>query len=175
MLAPLARHPLLKRAVTKIPGRPTPFEVLYQDNEGPFPQRRARADNIYTEHVREAAEILSRHMPEAPSLGNTPVILWRGTAPYPDAAYSARGRFYFASYAQWDRAEDDLANEAWLKALYDDMEPLASGHYINEFDRETRADRTHNCFAPKNWQRLQELRQKHDPERLFQGFLGVPT
>ena len=175
MLAPLARHAVLKRALTRIPNRSTPFEVLYQDNEGPFPQRRARADNIYTNHVREAAEVLSRHMPEAPSAGNTPVILWRGTAPYPDAAYSARGRFYFASYAQWDHAEDDLANEAWLKALYDEMEPLASGHYINEFDRETRADRTPHCFARSNWERLQELRQKHDPERVFHGFLGVPT
>lgn len=175
MLAPLTRHPLLRRALTKILSRPTPFEVLYQDNEGPFPQRRARADNIYTDHVREAAEILSRHMPQALSPGNTPVILWRGTAAYPDAAYSARGRFYFASYAQWDLAEDDLANQAWLETLYDDMEPLASGHYINEFDRETRADRTRNCFAPANWQRLGELRQKHDSERVFPGFLGVLT
>jgi FAD/FMN-containing dehydrogenase len=175
MLAPLTRHPLLKRAPVKALGRPTPFEVLYQDNEGPFPQRRARADNIYTDEVRAAAEVVSRHMPEAPSPGNTPVILWRGTAPFPDAAYSARGRFYFASYAQWDHAEDDLANEAWLKALYDEMEPLASGHYINEFDRETRADRTRNCFAPANWRRLQELRQKHDPDGVFHGFLGVPS
>jgi len=114
-------------------------------------------------------------MPAAPSPGNTPVILWRGTAPYPDAAYSARGRFYFASYAQWDAAADDLANEAWLKNLYDEMEPLASGHYINEFDRETRGDRTNRCFAAANWQRLQDLRRKHDPDGVFHNFLGIAT
>jgi FAD/FMN-containing dehydrogenase len=175
MLAPLRRHPLLKNALMKVSDRPTPFEVLYQDNEGPFPQRRARADNIYTDRVSEAAQVLSRHMPAAPSPGNTPVILWRGAQSFPDAAYSAQGRFYFASYAQWDHAEDDLANEAWLKALYDEMQPLASGHYINEFDRETRADRTRYCFAPANWQRLQDLRRKYDPDHVFHGFLGVPA
>jgi len=175
MLAPLRLHPLLKKPLMKISDRPTPFEVLYQDNEGPFPQRRARADNIYTDRVSEAAQVLSRHMPAAPSPGNTPVILWRGTQSFPDAAYSARGRFYFASYAQWDHAEDDLANEAWLKSLYDEMQPLASGHYINEFDRETRADGTRNCFAPANWQRLRDLRLEYDPDRVFHGFLGVPA
>ena len=123
MLAPVASHPLMKRAVSAIRNRPTPFEVLYQDNEGPFPQRRARADNIYTDRVREATELLSRHMPAAPSPSNSPVILWRGTGSYPDAAYSARGRFYLAGYAQWDKAEDDLANEAWLETLFDKWSP----------------------------------------------------
>ena len=173
MLAPLRQHPLLRRALAKDLHRHTPFEVLYQDNEGPFPQRRARADNIFTDRVREATEVLSRHMLAAPSSGNAPVILWRGEAQFPDAAYSARGRFYFAGYAQWDRPEDDFTNEAWLKNLFDEMQPFASGHYINEFDRETRAAQTHDCFAPTHWKRLQELRDKHDPHRVFPGFLGV--
>lgn len=175
MLAPVARHAVLQRPLSKIDKRPTPFEVLYQDNEGPFPQRRARADNIYTDRVGEATELLSRHLPTAPSPGNTPVILWRGTAEFPQAAYSARGSFYFATYAQWDSATDDRSNEAWLKALYADMEPLATGHYINEFDREARAERTASCFAPANWLHLQELRRQYDPQHVFQTFLGNPT
>lgn len=173
MLSPVADHPLLRKAMFKIARRPTPFEVLYQDNEGPFPQRRARADNIYTNHVSDAAAILMRHMPAAPSPGNTPVILWRGTKPFPDAAYSASGRFYFATYAQWDHRENDFANELWLRALYDDMQPVASGHYINEFDQETRGRMTRNCFAPANWRRLQELRRKLDPQGVFLGFMGA--
>jgi FAD/FMN-containing dehydrogenase len=112
-------------------------------------------------------------MPTAPSPSNSPVILWRGTGLYPDAAYSARGRFYMAGYAQWEKAEDDLANEAWLETLFDEMEPFASGHYINEFDRETRASKTQSCFAPANWKRVQDLRQRHDPDGVFHGFLGT--
>jgi FAD/FMN-containing dehydrogenase len=175
MLGPVAAHPVLQRPLSKIDKRPTPFEVLYQDNEGPFPQRRARADNIYTDRVVEAATVLSRHMPGAPSPGNTPVILWRGTVDFPSAAYSARGSFYFATYAQWDSAASDGANEQWLKALYAEMEPLATGHYINEFDRETHAAQTASCFAPANWLRLHELRRKYDPDPVFQTFLGNPT
>jgi FAD/FMN-containing dehydrogenase len=63
----------------------------------------------------------------------------------------------------------------WLKDLYDELQPLASGFYINEFDRETRGAQTPRCFTPENWRKLQALRQKHDPERVFQSFMGVPA
>lgn len=173
MLAPFARHAVMRDAIRKIPGRPTPMEVLYQDNEGPFPQRRARADNIYTDRIVDAARVLGRHMPSAPSPGNTPVILWRGDLAFPDAACSTSGRFYLAGYAQWDDAATDIANQDWLRALYDEMQPLATGHYINEFDRETRAAQTPACFAPANWQRLRELRGRYDPDGVFHDFLGL--
>lgn len=175
MLAPLTGHALFRKSAAKILGRPTPFEVLYQDNEGPFPQRRARADNIYVDRVADATQILSRHMPQAPAPGNTPVILWRGLNAYPEAAYTARGRFYFATYAQWDDAADDAANGEWLKGLYDELAPLATGHYINEFDRETRAALTPRCYSPQNWNRLAELRRRYDPDGVYHSFLGVPA
>lgn len=176
MLAPVARHPLLRGALAKVVDRPSPLEALYQDNEAPFPQRRARADNIYTDKLAASARVLQQHMREAPSDGDTPVLLWRGTDPYPkDAAYSTRGRFYVAGYAQWDDAADDVANAGWLKGLYDELEPLATGHYINEFDRETRAARTPHCFAPADWQKLRTLRQKYDPGGVYHDFLGMGT
>jgi FAD/FMN-containing dehydrogenase len=131
-------------------------------------------DNIYTDRVVDAANVLARHIAAAPTPGNTPVVLWRGTDPYPrDAAYTARGRFYFATYAQWDDAADDVANAAWLKQLYDEMQPLASGFYINEFDRELRDPR--QCYTAENWQRLEQLRAKHDPDGVYQSFMGQPT
>jgi FAD/FMN-containing dehydrogenase len=176
MLDTIARHPLMRKPLSKIAFRPTPIEVGYEDNEGPFPQRRARADNIYSDDLPAASRIIARHMPEAPSPGDSPVLLWRGTDPYPtDSAYTARGRFYVAGYAQWNDPADDLANGQWLKDLYDELQPLASGFYINEFDRETRGAQTPRCFTPENWRKLQALRQKHDPERVFQSFMGVPA
>jgi FAD/FMN-containing dehydrogenase len=175
MLAPVAEHPLFRKCVATSKGRVSTFEMLYHDNEGPFPQRRARADNIYVDRLADATQILSRHMPAAPAPGNTPVLLWRGLNPYPDAAYSTRGRFYFATYAQWDDPATDDANGAWLKGLYDELAPLATGHYINEFDRETRAALTSRCFSSQNWARLGELRRKFDPDGVYHTFLGVPT
>jgi FAD/FMN-containing dehydrogenase len=173
MLAPIAAHPVAKNAQFVIPDRPTPFEVLYQDNEGPFPQRRARADNIYTNRAADTVPALSKYMLTAPSTGNTPVILWRGDLKFPDAAYSSTGRFYLAGYAQWDNEEDDFANQQWLREFYDEMQPFASGYYINEFDRETRSNMTSACFAPANWEKLKTLRAKFDPDGVFHEFLEV--
>ena len=173
MLAPIENHPTSKQALTVLKNRSTPMEVLYQDNEGPFPQRRARADNIYTDNILDSAGVLSKHMLTSPSDGNTPVILWRGDLTFPDAACSTTGLFYLAGYAQWDHAEDDHANQDWLKNFYDEMQPFASGFYINEFDRETRSDMTSACFAPGNWEKLDQLRRQYDPDGVYHDFLSV--
>ena len=167
----IRQHPQAKNAMEKFLGHASSFEILYQENEGPFPQRRARADNIFTNDPVKAAEVMGRHMPLAPSTGNTPVILHKGEREFPDAAYSASGKFYFAGYAQWDHAADDLANQAWLRGLFDDLQPFASGYYINEFDRESR--QTQQCFASENWRKLQGLRQKYDPDGVFHDFLRM--
>ena len=173
MLSSIANHGATKRALQSILNRPKTMEVLYQGEEEFFPQRRTRADNIYTNRAHEAAQVLSKHMLSSPSTGNTPVILWRGDLSFPDAAYSSTGRFYFAAYAQWDAAGDDIANQIWLKNLYDEVQPFASGYYINAFDRETRSAMTSACFAAPNWTQLKQLRQKYDPDGVFHDFLNV--
>ena len=92
---------------------------------------------------------------------------------FPDAACSTTGLFYLAGYAQWDHAEDDHANQDWLKNFYDEMQPYASGFYINEFDRETRSDMTPACFTPENWEKLNQLRRQYDPDGVYHDFLSV--
>lgn len=173
-LDPIRNHPQMNKAVFKQLDRHSTMEHLYQDNEGPFPQRRARADNIFTDRVVDATKVLSAHMLKAPTAGNSPVILYMGDQKMSpkDACYSATGRFYLAAYAQWDDAKDDLANQQWLKNLYDEMLPFASGHYINEYDRETRGAETDRCYRQQDWLRLKKLRAHYDPEGVYHGFLG---
>ena len=175
ILEPITLHPVMKNALSILPDRASTFEILYQDNEVPFPQARARVDNIFTNRVAEATEVLSRHMPSAPSNGNTPVIVWRGDLDFPNSVYSSEGRFYFAGYAQWVNASDDFANQEWLRHLFDELQPYASGHYINEFDREARPLQTPACFSKANWDKLQKLRSRYDPDGVFQTFLGMPS
>jgi FAD/FMN-containing dehydrogenase len=175
ILEPITRHPVMKNALDILPDRATTIEMLYHDNEVPFPQAHARVDNIFTNRVAEATEVLSRHMPSAPSNSNTPVILWRGDLDFPNSAYSSEGRFYFAGYAQWAHAADDYANQEWLRLLFDDLQPYALGHYINEFDRETRPLQTSACFSEANWEKLQYLRRRYDPDGVFHTFLGMPS
>ncbi|WP_232059418.1 FAD-binding oxidoreductase [Kineobactrum salinum] len=173
MLAPIASHRAASKSLKVIKARPTPFEVLYQDNEGPFPQRRARADNIYTNRASDTVPVISKYMKQSPSDGNTPVILWRGDLSFPDAAYSSTGQFYLAGYAQWNLAENDQPNQQWLRNFYDEMQEFASGHYINEFDRETRSAQTSACFAPANWAKLGRLRERYDPDGVYHDFLRL--
>lgn len=172
ILAPLRQHQLLTKSLHAEIGRSADFELLFQEEEVGFPQKRGRADNILTNRAVEAASVLERHMPLSPSPSNTPVILYLGDHTYPDAAYSSTGRFYMSAYAQWDDPADDPVNLAWLCNLYDEMEPFASSFYINEFDRESRSDQIHRCFAPENWNRIRELRQTYDPESVYHDFLG---
>ena len=175
VLEPISKHPVMKNALSIIPDRVSTMEMLYHDNEVPFPQARAWVDNIFTNRVVEATEVLSRHMPSAPSDSNTPVILWRGDLDFPNSAYSSEGRFYFAGYAQWTNASDDFANQKWLRHMFDDLQPYASGHYINEFDRETRPLQTPACFSKGNWEKLQKLRSRYDPDGVYQTFLGMSS
>ena len=176
VLEPINKHRVIKKAISIMPDRISTMEMLYQDNEGPFPQARAYVDNIFTNRVVEATEVLSQHMPDSPSDGNTPVILWRGELEFPDdAVYSSEGLFYFAGYAQWTHAADDQANQKWLKKMFDELQPYASGHYINEFDRETRPLQTSACFSEEKWQKLISLKKRYDPNGVFQNFLGMPS
>jgi FAD/FMN-containing dehydrogenase len=148
-------------------GRTTSFESLYERFDAMLISERYRTDNILTDRPQQAVRILASHLPDQPSGASLPLIIWRGTQTFPDAAYSAKGRFFLSTYAQWNDARDDEINRAWLKRLYDDLEEAASGCYINEFDIETRAAETARCFSPENWRRLAELRRRYDPDGVF--------
>ena len=54
------------------------------------------------------------------------------------------------------------------------LDPFKVNYYIGETDLTIGADHAPRSFTPANWQRLQPLRRKHDPEGLFFDYLG-PT
>jgi FAD/FMN-containing dehydrogenase len=145
----------------------TSFESIFRKTDAMLISKRYRTDNILTDRVEDAIRILTDYLPHQPSRASLPLIIWRGTHTFPNAAYSAQGRFFLSTYAQWDEASDDEANRKWLKLLYDDLETVASGCYINEFDIETRSADIGRCFSEESWQRLRELRRQYDPNGVF--------
>ncbi|SDY80007.1 FAD/FMN-containing dehydrogenase [Lysobacter sp. yr284] len=147
--------------------QPSSFEAIYRQSEAMLVSRRYRCDNVLTDRGAEAARILAAHLPLRPSPASVPLLIWRGEPRLPDAAFSARGRWFVSTYAQWDAERDDEANRRWLKALYDELAGVASGAYINEFDLEERSAQVERCFAPANWARLRELRRRCDPDGVF--------
>jgi FAD/FMN-containing dehydrogenase len=147
--------------------QPASFQSLYRQTEGMLICKRYRVDNILTDRAQEATQILKRHLRALPSPATAVLLVWRGQLVYPDAAFSAHGMFFMSTYAQWNDAKDDNANRHWLNGLYDELEPVSSGAYINEFDLEHRAAQVARCFSDENWQRLQKLRRYYDASRVF--------
>lgn len=173
MIGPINSHRVIKKSILSFTGHTVSFEDLYQENEGPFPQGRAIADNIYTDRAADLVPVVTKHIVKAPSEKNTPVLVWRGDLDFKDAACSMTGDFYLSCYAQWGGKENDLKNKEWLRLFYDELQPFANGYYINEFDREHRSSQTARCFLPSNWQKIQDLRNKYDPEGVFHNFIEI--
>lgn len=145
----------------------TDFAALHDHGDAAFGVGRYLADNILTDHPQRAAEILTAHLPNLPSSATLPLFIWRGSPSLADAAFSARGRWYFSTYARWGDAGEDEANQRWLRSLYDELQPIATHCYINEFDLEYRSRDVARCFSDVGWQRLRELKQRHDPAGVF--------
>lgn len=146
---------------------PSSFESIYRGSDAMLSAGRYRSDNILTDRGADAARVLAAHLPRSPSPASLPLLIWRGEPALADAAFSARGRWFVSTYAQWPHERDDDANRRWLKALYDELAGLASGCYVNEFDLEERSAQAARCFAPANWARLRELRRRYDPDGVF--------
>lgn len=171
-LRAVAEHPLIKRAIGTHLGELSNFESLYFNNELPFSQRRWAADNIFTNRIRDVAEVLKRHIPAAPSKICAAVFVYKGNPRLPDAACSTIGDFYSSYYMLWDDPADDLIMRRYHVGLFKELRPLGVGSNINEMNQEGRPEDVKYCYSPRAWQRLAELRRKWDPQGVFQPFYG---
>ena len=52
------------------------------------------------------------------------------------------------------------------------LDPFKVNYYVGETDLTMGADRAQRSFAPANWQRLEQLGRKYDPEGVFFDYLG---
>jgi len=91
----------------------------------------------------------------------------------PDAAFSMVARTFVLPYAIWDDAADDDRNETWLREAVRSIEDRTVGHYVAEADLAAGPSRSTRSFAPENWERLGELKRRHDPENVFHTYLGL--
>lgn len=85
------------------------------------------------------------------------------------SAFSGRqAAFMLGGEANWQNAEDDAANIAWLRGLIADMQPFSDGSlYLNfpGFQEEGEA-MMRTSFGPQ-YERLVALKNKYDPNNLF--------
>lgn len=171
-LAPLRNHPIMTKAIGKVPLYAGDFEDLYYHNELPFPQKRWQADNVMTNQPDKIAQLLVESVPNCPTDNNAAVLVYKGSPTFPDAAYSTSAEFYLAYYMVWDDPADDLAVKAYHIDFFKKAQKFAVGSYINEFNQEGRPEDISLCFSNRNWNRIAELRKKWDPTGVFHDFYG---
>lgn len=151
------------------------FDPIYQQTEQAMVSKRYRADNILTDAAGKVADVLVAGMQARPSPATFCLLILRPIHEHADAAYSIHGRLSVSTYAQWNDEDEDDLNRDWLRRLFDQLAPLATGSYINEFDLESRSGEVATCYSADAWRRLQKLRQRYDEHGIFPGVSPLAT
>ncbi|MCB0209332.1 MAG: FAD-binding oxidoreductase [Anaerolineae bacterium] len=86
-----------------------------------------------------------------------------------DSAFGGRqAAFLLSPEANWEHAEEDEANIAWLRAFIADMEEFSDGsRYLNFPGFQEEGDEMMRQAFGDKYARLQELKDKYDPTNFF--------
>jgi hypothetical protein len=97
--------------------------------------------------------------------------IWYGWAPgreLPDMAFSVQGNVYIATYAVYEDEADDEKYRSWVHGRTAEIARHGAGVYLGDTDFTRRQDR---FLSDANFQRLQEIRGRWDPEDRFVSYL----
>jgi FAD/FMN-containing dehydrogenase len=176
-LAILEGCPLVDRCLWKSVAEPSTFEALFDASGALWPAGlRSKVDALfYNRPLADVVAAVKDHVQAAPSPKTVFMFaVFTGAQGAPatpvDAAFSMTGTLYGGAWTMWDDAADDAVNSVWHDETQRLLEPYVAGHYVSETDTVAHPEFARLSFAPANWQRLMELRQKHDPEGLFFDF-----
>jgi FAD/FMN-containing dehydrogenase len=177
VLLPFAQSALASRCLVRMEYQPFGYEGLYERyfslNDPAGRCARYAVDNVLTDQPGKTLLALADHVRNAPTRDCHVLAAYnlrlRDRA---DACFSWVADSFVGCYAIWDEEQDDPRNFAWLRAFLPLIDPFANGHYVNEVEGRGSPDRYRQCYSAANWQRLQKLRQQHDPTGVFHSYLG---
>ena len=173
VLGRLAAGKPVSKCIEKSEFQPAPLQTLFDWDMDSFPWARWSADNIWTDTA--PAPVLARirdQFAEVPSPRTTAIYMFRRTREkLPDAALSRAGSAYVAWYANWDEANEDKANNAWVDKMRHGLEEYSVGNYINETDYVNFPERGINSYSPESLVRIRKLRNQFDPQGRFHDYL----
>lgn len=91
-----------------------------------------------------------------------------------DTAFSGRGAgFTFNITAATETEEGFDQEREWVRSFWSDIEPHATGAYVN-FLMDEGPGRVRQAYGPEKLARLQVLKQQYDPDNLFHLNQNVP-
>lgn len=171
-LSLLETCPALDRAKAAAPNVEVRLADLYAAAHASYPDgSRYAVDNMWTHAAAEdllpGLRRIAETIPEAPSH-----MLWMNWGPSPerpDMAYSVEDDIYIAVYGVWEDPRDDVANVAWAAERMGEMAHLSSGIQLAD---ENLGERPARFAGDENLARLDALRTRYDPDRLFHPWMG---
>lgn len=177
LLEPISEANKISTPILADEVQPTTINGLLNLVDRSYPPCRAAVDTFWFDlSMREVMEKYVEHFANAPSpLSNVlcevkpkPIIL-------PDAAYSMRRLTFLSPYSFWFNEKDDKENIEWMKTTQDILAPLSVGHYINEADLEANISRSERSFSAENWEKIQTIREKYDPDGVIHTYPGYQS
>ncbi len=127
------------------------------------------ADNMWTDDPPQAltAQLIA-HMDAMPSDKSSIIfVLKPHDEQRPGDDLPILGNIYFLCFNVWTDPKQTQANIEWRDQTMALATPYSKGHYINEADFLARPSRVKTSFSGSGWEKLNSLRDKHDPEHLF--------
>lgn len=164
--------PVLDQAITHVPKvRTTLDEMLQRNDRFHPPGTHFAVDNMWTN--RRADDLLpglrkiAMSLPVAPS--HVFIAPW-GEQVLPDMAFSLQAETYIGVYAIGQNQEKESEYQAWVTDHMRELEPLSIGIQLAD---ENLGARPFSFVAEENMRRIEALRAKYDPQRLFHSYMGM--
>lgn len=89
----------------------------------------------------------------------------------PDMALSMEGQSYGGIWTIWENPQEDAVNMKWHDEVVNILKPFTHFHYIGETDIVQDPTRVTNSYTSEKWKKLEKIREKYDPEKLFFGYV----
>jgi FAD/FMN-containing dehydrogenase len=171
-LALLETCPVLEKSYKRFVRVPTTLDKRYASGYDADPVgHRYACDNIYTNAPAEQlVPKLRKLFTELPTPRSHVFWLnWGPTRPFPDnMALSVQGEIYLGAYSIWDDPKDDPKMEMWPVERMKELDHLSIGGQMND---ENIARHPQRYLSDEAFNKLEALREKHDPNGLFLSYL----
>ena len=177
LLEPVTQSAIASLSVLKKEHVEMTFEQLFagQETDHSSPHRTA-VTNIWTDQPAEGLQVLADRLQKTPPASPQSFVLsawgFNPNKPDHDMSFTNTAPHYISWYLMAEKEADIEPNFQWMDDAINLMKPLARGHYINEIDPLRYPEHVGECFSDAKWKRLQALRAKHDPQRVFHTWLG---
>ena len=171
LLLPLEAAPFRRAAIRASVNTETTMDSLYEvaDALNP-PGLRWALDGIWCD--APAAEVVTAAAPLLDTIpDDSSFVLWMLWGHYPErenACWSVQAPLYLSPNAGWSDPAHDLAHERWVHEPLRAIQNLSRGL---QFSDNNLADRPDNGLSPQNAARVEAIRGRYDPGRMFCSYM----